>query len=153
MAELPIAKRLEQFCKKEVYDIEMCVDCFERSNTQKDWFTEVCNPPHLLVWARESGHRPFKPAKVIGLGNKVTKKIDVRFFGDHDMADVSISDCYLFSKEFAGPRTDEKNRLALIKCLEVNLHILIERITKKNVFLLKTKICFSIYFSRFLLKY
>ncbi|XP_055326327.1 uncharacterized protein LOC129580149, partial [Sitodiplosis mosellana] len=133
LAELAVAKRLEQFCKKEVYDIEMCVDCFARSNSEdrSSWFTQVCDPPHLLVWAREIGHRPFKPAKVIGVSGKSLKsKIDVRFFGDHDMADVSLIDCYLFSKENPNGKTDDKNRLVLISSLaEAKKYI--ENIEKK----------------------
>lgn len=119
-----MAKRLEQFCKKEIYDIEMCVDCFERSNTEKEWFTQVCDPPHLLVWARESSRSPFKPAKVIGVGGKLSKKIDVRFFGNHDMADVSPTDCYLYSKVNPNTRADEKTMLALMKSLEVSWYFL-----------------------------
>ena len=118
-----MAKRLEQFCKKEIYDIEMCVECFERSNgpNNASWFTQVCTPPHPIVWARIS-HHPFKPAKVIGLGSKVVakSKIDVRFFGDHDMGQVSPTDCYLFSKGNPNQRCNEKTVLELMKILEVS---------------------------------
>lgn len=94
-----IAKRLENFCMKEIYDIFMCHQCYHKSNTQSNWFTGVCDPPHLLVWARVNGHSDYAPAKVLGLigSNASTKKIDVRFFGDHEMAAISASNCFLYS--------------------------------------------------------
>lgn len=92
------AKNLEYLCEKEMHDIEMCSECFDRSNTMDEWFTEVCDPPHLLVWARMKKY-PFWPAKVFGFGVVSNKKIDVRFFGKHTRANVPISDCFLYSDD------------------------------------------------------
>lgn len=92
-----IARKMEDWCAKEVYDIEMCGECFNRAveSNNRDWFTEICTPPHLLVWAKLSGH-PYWPAKVIGF-TSTANRLDVRFFGgDHDMANVSPHDCYLY---------------------------------------------------------
>lgn len=44
------------------------------------------------------GH-PYWPAKVIGLGNIVKEKVDVRFFGGHEMWNVRLSNCLLFTKK------------------------------------------------------
>lgn len=110
-----VAKHLESFCKKEVYDIEMCSECYHRSNTQTDWFTEVCIPPHMLVWARESSYHPYKPAKVIGIDKTSTHKIDVRFFGgNHFMINIPPADCYIYSKENPNGKCDENTRMQLI---------------------------------------
>lgn len=49
---LEMARYMEDLCDTEMYDIEMCSECFCRVNTMKNWFTEVCSPPHLVVWAR-----------------------------------------------------------------------------------------------------
>lgn len=75
----------------------MCGQCYERANDSSkvnDWFTEICDPPHLLVWAKLTGH-PYWPAKVIGI-TTTSNHLDVRFFGDHDMAKVSPQDCFLY---------------------------------------------------------
>lgn len=113
---------MEQFCCKEIYDIEMCHKCYLRSNTVDEWFTEVCNPPHLLVWARLNGHHFFTPAKIFGWANTTMKRIDARFFGSHEMVSISPTDCFLFSKVNPDQKTDEKNHLKLIKCLEVRIN-------------------------------
>ncbi|XP_031635182.1 protein kinase C-binding protein 1-like isoform X2 [Contarinia nasturtii] len=91
------ARKMDDLCEKEIYDIEMCDECFGRANTMVQWFTHVCNnPPHLPIWARLKGH-PYWPAKVMGFTDQNHKKIDVRFFGKHDMGIVETSDCILFS--------------------------------------------------------
>ncbi|XP_031622721.1 zinc finger MYND domain-containing protein 11-like [Contarinia nasturtii] len=126
---LRMVKRLEKFCIKEVYDIEMCAKCFDASNTEENWFAQVCSPPHILVWARESGHRPYKPAKVIGSTSET--KIDIRFFGDHDRALVPPTNCYLYSKQNPNHRSDDKTRMELIKSLE-EVDMYIKNIQRKH---------------------
>lgn len=93
-----LAREMESFCDLEMYDIEMCSDCFDRSNTMANWFTEVCNPPHLLIWAKMNGY-PYWPAKVIGVvGRRFANiRIDVRFFGGHKRTKVPPANCKLFS--------------------------------------------------------
>lgn len=120
---LRIVKRLQKFCIKEIYDIEMCHQCYYRSNTQSNWFTAVCNPPHLLVWARISGHSGYAPAKVLGLngGSAATKKVDVRFFADHEMAVIPSSNCYLFSKRKPFKKSDEQFQFKQMTALQVNM--------------------------------
>lgn len=112
---------MDRFCMKEMYDIEMCHECYLRSNTVTEWFTDVCNPPHLLVWARISGHHYYAPAKVFGLSNTTVKRIDVRFFGDYLMASILPTDCFIYSKLNPDQKSDEKNHLKLLKCLEVRV--------------------------------
>lgn len=110
------ARNLEDLCRTEMYDIEMCSECFDRSNLPNhDWFTEVCDPPHLLVWARMRGF-PYWPAKVLGIASDT--KIDVRFFGDHSRTNMSPVDCFLFSEN---PNTNlrEEDTEALDECLKV----------------------------------
>lgn len=106
MNRLVIARELEKRCAKEMYDIEMCGQCYERANNPHkvdDWFTEVCDPPHLLVWAKLSGH-PYRPAKVIGI--TASNELDVRFFYDHKIAKVLPRDCFVYPS-----RNPNKRRL------------------------------------------
>lgn len=119
---LRISKRLDNFCMKEIYDIEMCHQCYYRSNTQSGWFTAVCDPPHLLVWARINGHSGYAPAKVLGLsggGGVTPKKVDVRFFADHEMAIIPSSNCYLFSQRKPIKKSREQTQLKLMTALQV----------------------------------
>ncbi|XP_031618906.1 protein kinase C-binding protein 1-like [Contarinia nasturtii] len=98
-ARLGWSRQLEEICEKEVYDVEMCGECFERANqiSPNEWFTEVCNPPHCLVWVKLKGN-PYWPAKVIAFADKFRSKIDVRFFGKHEMLNVATHDCFLYSE-------------------------------------------------------
>lgn len=104
MKRLTIARQLETWCGKEMYDIEICGQCFIRAMDLTDWFTEVCDPPHLLVWAKLAGY-PFWPAKVIGI-TSTANRLDVRFFGDHDMANVSAQECFLYPSHNPNRRLD-----------------------------------------------
>lgn len=105
---------------KEIYDIEMCHQCYYRSNTQSNWFTAVCDPPHLLVWARINGHSDYEPAKVLGLNGSGAKKLDVRFFADHEMAIIPASNCYLFSKS-KPLKTNQQTQFMQMTALQVNM--------------------------------
>lgn len=120
---LRMVKRLEKFCMKEVYDIEMCHQCYLRSNTQSNWFTAVCDPPHLLVWARVNGQSGYAPAKVLGLNGSsaALKKVDVRFFADHEMALVPISNCYVFGKRAPLEKSYEQTKFKQITALQVSI--------------------------------
>lgn len=111
---------------KEIYDIEMCHQCYYRSNTQENWFTAICNPPHLLVWARINGHSDYAPAKVLGLnggGRAAAKRVDVRFFADHEMAVISPANCYLFSKQKPLKKSDEQTQFKQMTAVQVNMNI------------------------------
>jgi hypothetical protein len=64
----PLADQARQMLRDCVYDLNemrQCRDCYRRSNekTSKNWFCEPCDPPHLLVYAKQKGY-PFWPAKV-----------------------------------------------------------------------------------------
>lgn len=105
MKRLTIARQLEKWCSKEMYDLEMCGQCFGRAIDSDDWFTEMCDPPHLLVWAKVAGY-PWWPAKLIGIMTSANR-LDVRFFGDHDMATVVAQDCLLYPSANPNKRPDE----------------------------------------------
>lgn len=120
-SNLRMVKRLEKFCMKEIYDIEMCHQCYLRSNTQANWFTAVCDPPHLLVWTRINHLSCYAPAKVLGLNGSsaALKKVDVRFFADHEMALVPASNCYLFAKKAPSDKLYEQTKFKQTTALQV----------------------------------
>lgn len=111
MKSLTIAREMEEWCEKEMYDFEMCDQCFERAVGTGNWFTELCNPPHLLVWARLNGY-PYWPAKVIGIQSSANK-LDVRFFGEHAMAKVNVQDCLIYPSKDPNRPLDEKTEKSI----------------------------------------
>ncbi|RWS03926.1 zinc finger MYND domain-containing protein 11-like isoform X5, partial [Dinothrombium tinctorium] len=42
------SKRMCEFVKQQIENVNYCVECFVRQNDTncKDWFSEACNPPH-----------------------------------------------------------------------------------------------------------
>lgn len=98
-------KRLTDFCMQELYDIDVCRECYRNANTNEhDWFSMVCCSPHILVWARVTGDRGHFPAKAMAIKKMANKTlIHVQFFGTKTRnAFVELNACYLFSK--VGPR-------------------------------------------------
>ncbi|KAK7011699.1 zinc finger MYND domain-containing protein 11-like isoform X1 [Biomphalaria glabrata] len=73
-----LASIMVKDCKYEIDEIELCPNCYYMSNAKpEDWFSQPCNPPHDIVFAKQKGYS-YWPAKVVrDLGGK----FDVRFFG------------------------------------------------------------------------
>lgn len=95
-------KRLTDFCMQELYDIDVCSECYKNANTIGiGWFSMVCQSPHILVWARMFGDRVYFPAKVMAIKKmQGNAQIHVQFFGSKNRnAFVQPANCYLFSKE------------------------------------------------------
>lgn len=101
-------------------EIENCPSCYLNANTKKHtWFIEVCPRPHLLVWAKLKGF-PYWPAKVMSINTSGMS--DVRFFGAHDRAWVSVKDCYLYSVK--DPNSGKQKRNDIIECVkELELYV------------------------------
>lgn len=109
-----------RFCERELYDIEICQNCYLRSNTYSDnsWFVDACERPHLLVWAKMNGsNEPYWPGKTVAWKNGL---VDVRFFGDHACAFVPAANVLLYSKENPNKRVSVTNQKLLDCCLKVN---------------------------------
>jgi len=117
------AYQLEEHMKTHLYvpeEIAPCPDCNLNVGSHDEWFFEPCKVPHTLVWAKCSRY-PYWPGKVLRV-NKRPTKVDVRFFGDHKRAWVSIDNTYLLSK--ASPQVLKRQAPMLAKALiEVRKHI------------------------------
>lgn len=81
--------RLFEVVRYDLKEMIGCVDCYRNSNRQnvdKYWFCRPCEPPHLLVFAKQKGFS-FWPAKVIYPRCVVDidscSQYDVRFFGSN----------------------------------------------------------------------
>lgn len=98
-----VSSLLEQ-CQSDVKSIKTCSDCFEYwTNDHKDYFTNVCAKPHLLVFAKLPNY-PLWPAKVMSInGNKAL----VTFFGDHTQEDIPLTKCFLYSDEFISENSND----------------------------------------------
>lgn len=114
------AKSLLRVAKQEMYDIETCPECYVNANSMADnWFVEVCEKPHLILWAKLKGF-PFWPAKAMDIG---PQGVNVRFFGDHDRAHIPPKDCFLYSRQDPNPPTNKYKRNTIADCVKVNLLI------------------------------
>ncbi|KAH9520198.1 Zinc finger MYND domain-containing protein 11 [Bulinus truncatus] len=103
MADL--ASLMVKDCKYELDEIELCANCYYMSNYKpEDWFSQPCNPPHDIVYAKQKGYC-YWPAKVVrDLGGKY----DVRFFGGwHQRAVIPA--------EYIKPITTELKSMAIKK--------------------------------------
>lgn len=118
-AVLKIAKSLLKTCKQEMGQIDTCAECYANANLKKNWFVEVCDPPHILLWAKLKGF-PYWPAK--GMAVNGTTVVDVRFFGAHDRAWVPVKDCYLYSQH--NPNVYKVKNTTILACIkEIEQHI------------------------------
>ncbi len=116
-----IAKKfadLKEYFKKEIIELRICVDCYERSNdkelqmSNKDWFCEPCDPPHKVLFAKIKGF-PYWPAKLIkddGNGRYIIRffdkgftKLDVKANETHPIEDFINKDCVRKNNKLKAP--------------------------------------------------
>lgn len=101
-----VADELFELCHRDVKSIRACANCFEYwINDSDDYFTKVCDKPHMLVYAKLDRF-PYWPAKVMSIHGNVA---DVEFFGDHTQADIPMANCYLYSKQYPGKSKNDKS--------------------------------------------
>ncbi|XP_034941422.1 protein kinase C-binding protein 1 [Chelonus insularis] len=117
------AKQIIKIARQEVSEFEACPDCYTRGRNlprpNPSWFIEACRQPHPLIWAKLKGF-PFWPAKALPRIN-TQGHIDVRFFGEHDRAWVSLKDIYLYSRDPPTP-LPRKKRLEMVECIKEITH-------------------------------
>lgn len=89
------ANAFQKACFDEVFYLNTCRDCFKNSNERADWFTTVCQTPHLLVWAKTE-QLPYWPAKVFTVKGNL---IGVRYFGNHERSFIPQNNIYLFTRK------------------------------------------------------
>ncbi|BFZ01943.1 hypothetical protein BsWGS_04982 [Bradybaena similaris] len=76
LTELAILMAIDS--KHELDEIDVCPNCYYLSNAKPaNWFSEICDPPHEIVYAKQKGFG-YWPAKVV---QDFDGKYDVRFFG------------------------------------------------------------------------
>lgn len=91
------ASKLLQLVDDEIASITTCNSCYQLAfKHRKTSFTMVCPEPHLLIWAKPPEYN-YWPAKLMKICQDDEQKVNVRFFGDHTVYDLPVSDCLLYS--------------------------------------------------------
>lgn len=86
---------LNELCNRNVNSIRTCAECFENwINDPHNYFSNVCNNPHLIIYAKAEGF-PYWPSKLMSINGNMA---NVAFFGDHTQADVPLKKCILYAK-------------------------------------------------------
>lgn len=84
------------FVDNEIKCIKNCNECYANGISQPEsWFTLACSKPHLVVWIKTFYSDTEKPAKLMAVNGQ---SVSVNFFGDHSLADVPATDCFLYSE-------------------------------------------------------
>lgn len=110
-----VAQAFKKECQGYANAIKTCPDCYEsrlNCGSQPNFFENVCTKPHLIVMAKFDGF-PIWPAKLISF-NDARRIATVQCFGDHEEADVTFDQCFLFSYEIRR-RKDTKQISKLAK--------------------------------------
>lgn len=51
------SRMLLDYFKEEIESVKKCAQCYRNANeAPNDWFTLVCDEPHLIVWAKMKGN-------------------------------------------------------------------------------------------------
>lgn len=115
------AKQLHNCVKEEVYNLQICYDCY--TNINDDWMVTPCTKPHILVWAKQRTY-PYWPAKLMRY-NSDQNTVDVRYFGDENLrAVIPAKDCLLYSQRSPsssiGSHRNSLNDAIEVRCSKIN---------------------------------
>lgn len=99
------------------------------SEHPNDWFTMVCEQPHLLLWAKQKTY-PYWPAKLMSV-NSDKNTVDVRFFGGHSRSVLTPKDCLMFSRKNPSVNIGP-NKQALEKDRQVRFLFCVQNFFYKN---------------------
>lgn len=110
-----LAKQLIQKCRVEMRNLELCSKCYQ--NSDSDAFTDICNPPHQLVWAKWD-RSPYWPAKYMK-NEKDKDSITVHFFNSYKIANVKRGKFLGYSK------INPNKQMSTVHQMEMNVCILV----------------------------
>lgn len=95
-----LATNLAEFIALEMRRLRDCAECY--SNRQKyprDWFTMVCEEPHIIVWIKIND--AYWPAKLMSVNWTLNgSKTQVRLFASK--TEMLWTECFLYSEEYPG---------------------------------------------------
>lgn len=78
--------------------MQACVECYINSCERPDHhMVMVCTAAHPVVWSRMCPDSHYWPAKLLIAQNP---KVTVRFFGHHSKADIALTDCLMYSRDY-----------------------------------------------------
>ncbi|XP_031637195.1 zinc finger MYND domain-containing protein 11-like isoform X2 [Contarinia nasturtii] len=97
------------FLKVEIDSVKKCIQCHIHANdivTRPNWFTMVCDRPHIIVWAKQS--KKYLPGKVMCANEQ---GVNVRFFGGtlEYRLNANVHKCLLYSKQSLNNTSTEQS--------------------------------------------
>lgn len=112
--QMETAKSLVDYLEGEIEMLKKCPECYSNAYRHPNTgFTKTCEEPHLIVWAKKMGFT-YWPAKMMCIDGQL---IHVRFFGDHDYAEVPATNCFLYSN--TNPNRSRNTTVAYKSALKV----------------------------------
>lgn len=102
---------------EELYELKQCGDCY-MNDVNGHHALRVCSRPHLVVWAKYTKYYPYWPAKLLQVGEG-KQPLEVYFFGDNELGNVTYANCYLYSKEDPNEDTADQYKDSLKKAIDV----------------------------------
>lgn len=114
-----LVSNLLWFIDIEMDGLKKCSECY--SNAVKypdDWFTMVCDEPHLIVWVKYA--RDYWPAKLMSVDGS---KIHVRFFAERTNADVPASKCIQYTEGYPIKRKKPSDSIKAAKKVIAQLDV------------------------------
>lgn len=88
-------KTLIQTVNLDLKHINMCSQCYKNGIDHENPMVELCDPPHILVWAQTTGFN-YWPAKLITWKGETANVI---YFGEYLEAKVPTQKCFIYSKQ------------------------------------------------------
>lgn len=122
-----VAQRFRKFCIDRIEMMQTCVACCENALMHpSEYASMVCETGHSVLWTRFTDSL-FWPSKLMTIDGSKAK---VWIFGRHVLAEVSHTDCLLYSHERPNEIAVETNELS--NALQVRLRSLKINLFKNN---------------------
>lgn len=100
----PLVKALNKVVTADLKHINLCSQCYENQANYPNPVCLLCDPLHLLIWAKTKGFN-YWPAKLVKLQGTSAHVI---YFGEYTNAKVATADCLIYSKD----RPDKLTKIA-----------------------------------------
>lgn len=98
--KFPNSEEIKKSCNElinvvesEIKQIEMCAQCFSNAIENDNPMVQLCDPPHLLVWAKTEGFI-YWPAKLMSIDGE---SAEVIYFGEFLQSRVPVDKCLIYT--------------------------------------------------------
>lgn len=109
------ADSLTKHCNDNMRLLELCSKCFvNKSKDPNNWFTDICESRHRVVWAKVN---PYWPAKVL---KEEVKWITIIYFDDNEINTISPKNIIDYSDNNPNDAMGEEDIQRLDNTLKVS---------------------------------